>query len=71
MKQSLLDSLEGLTVDKAQELVKAAGHQVDLIPEDCMAITLQARPNTVILWQENGLVTLAQAGDPLELDEDV
>ena len=70
MKQSLLDSLENLPVAVAEEMVKAAGHQAEIIPEDAMAITLQARPNTVILWQENGLVSLAQAGDPLELDED-
>lgn len=71
IKQSLLDSLENLPVAKAEEMVKAAGHQVEVIPEDVQAITLQARPNTVILWQENGLVSLAQAGDGLEVDEDV
>jgi hypothetical protein len=71
IKQSLLDALEGLPVDVAEEMVKAAKHQVEIVPEDAMAITLQARPNTIILWQENGLVSLAQAGDPLETDEDV
>lgn len=71
IKQSLLDSLEGLPLDVAEEMVKAAGHQVELVPEEAMAITLQARPNTVILWQEAGLVSLAQAGDGLELDQDI
>lgn len=71
IKQSLLDSLEGLPLDTAQEMAKAAGHEVEVVPEDAMAITLQARPNTVILWQEAGLVSLAQAGDGLELDQDI
>lgn len=71
IKQSFLDSLEGVTIDVAEEMVKAAGYQVELVPEDAMAITLQARPNTIILWQEGGLVSLAQAGDGLELDQDI
>lgn len=70
IKQSFLDSLEGLPLDVAEEMIKAAGHQMDLIPEDAMAITLQARPNTIIVWQEAGLVSLAQAGDGLELEQD-
>lgn len=71
IKQSFLDSLEGLSIRAAEVKVEAEGHEVYLVPEEAMAITLQARPNTVILWQEGGLVSLAQAGDGLELDEDV
>jgi len=40
-----------------------------LVPENCDAITLVARPNTVVLWQKNGLVTTASAGDPVELED--
>jgi ABC-type microcin C transport system permease subunit YejB len=71
IKQSFLDSLEGLSVVVAQAKVLAEGHEVYLVPEDAMAITLQARPNTVILWQEDGIVSSVQAGDGLELDIDV
>jgi hypothetical protein len=70
IKQSFLESLESLPVDVAEEMVKAAGHVSYTVPEGAMAITLEAKPNTVVLWQENGLVNLAQAGDGLELDED-
>lgn len=70
IKQSFLDSLESLPVDVAEEMVLAAGHKFYTVPEEAMAITLEAKPNTVVLWQENGLVSLAQAGDGLELDED-
>lgn len=70
IKQSFLNSLEELPTDVAEEMVKAAGHKSWLVPEEAMAITLIARPNTVILWQEKGLVSHAQAGDGLELDDD-
>ena len=70
IKQSFLNSLEELPVDVAEKLAKAAGHKVWLLPEGTMAIPLMAQPNTVILWQENGLVATAQAGDGLELDDE-
>jgi hypothetical protein len=70
IKQSFLNSLESIPVDVAEKLVQAAGHTSYIVPEEAMAITLEAKPNTVILWQENGLVSIAQAGDGLELDED-
>jgi hypothetical protein len=68
MKKAFLDSLVGLEVSKAEELVLAEGHLVELVPEECNAITSQARGNTVILWQKDGKITNADAGDPLELD---
>ena len=68
MKKVFLDSLVGLEVDKAEELVLAEGHLVNLVPEECNAITLQAIGNTVILWQKDGKITNADAGDPVELD---
>ena len=71
IKQSFLDTLEGLGIRAAEIKVLAAGHEAYVVPEEAMAITLQARPNTVILWQEAGLVSLAQAGDGLELDQDI
>lgn len=70
IKQSLLDSLEGLTTDAATKIAKDAGHKVWLIPEGVDAIPLLAMPNTVILWQENGKVATAQAGDGLELEDE-
>lgn len=71
IKQTFLDSLKGVNLTVAQAKVLAAGHQVELVPEEAMAITLQARPNTVILWQKNGKVSFAEAGDGLELDQDI
>lgn len=68
--QRLLDSLEGLPVDVAEEMVKAAGHRAYTVPEGVMAITLEAKPNTVVLWQERGKVSTAQAGDGLELEDE-
>ena len=70
IKQSFLESLEGLPVDVAEEMVKAAGHVAYTVPEEAMAITLEAKPNTVVIWQQDGLVNLAQAGDGVELDGD-
>ncbi len=71
IKQSFLDSLSGLSTKAAERMVKVAGHTPYLVPEGVMAITLQARPNTVILWQEKGKVVTAEAGDGLELDNDI
>ncbi len=51
-------------------MVKVAGHKAYVVPEGVAAITLQARPNTVILWQEDGKISSAEAGDGLELDQD-
>lgn len=70
IKQTFLDSLESLPIDIAEAKVRAAGHIPYTVPEEAMAITLEAKPNTVVLWQEGGLVSIAQAGDGLELDED-
>ena len=69
MKQSLLDKLKGMKVTQAKLLVRSKGHEPYLVPENCTAITLVARPNTVVLWQNNGLITTASAGDPVELED--
>lgn len=66
IKQSFLDSLAGLTLAKAKKAVKAAGHVA--FATEAQAISLIARPNTVILWNDGKLVTRANAGDGLELD---
>lgn len=68
MKKNLLQKLVGMSVTSAKAIVTAVGHKVHLVPENCTAITLQARPNTVILWQKDGKITAAQAGDPVELE---
>lgn len=68
MRQALLDSLAGKTVDEARRLVTAEGHEPDVMPHG-VAATMIARPNTVMLWQgPDGRVAKASAGDPLELD---
>lgn len=54
---------------QAKLLVRSEGHEPHVVPERCSAITLVARPNTVILWQKDGKVDSAQAGDPVELED--
>lgn len=69
MKQSFLDSLKSAPVDTAVDMVKTAGYKAHLVPEGCKAISAIARGNTVVLWQKDGVVTRATAGDPLELSK--
>jgi len=66
IKQSFLDSLAGVGLKKAKKMVKDAGHVV--FATEAQAITLIARPNTVILWNDGKTVARANAGDGLELD---
>lgn len=68
MKTSLLDSLVGMTIEEATKTVRANHHDVNLIPESIIAINSVAKPNTIVLWQENGKVKLAVAGDPCEVE---
>lgn len=70
IKQSFLDSLTGLFLDQADALVEAEGHTAYSVPDGC-AMTLEAKPNTVVLWMNNfNQVELADAGDPSELEND-
>ena len=68
IKQSLLDSLAGLPIVEAERAVLAAGHRVYIIDPQAAAITLIARPNMVLLWNDGTVVKRANAGDGLELD---
>ena len=70
IKQSFLDSLQGLPLDVAEEMCQAAGYKTNTIPHG-MASILLAFPNTVILWLADGdeKVSTASAGDGLELDK--
>lgn len=67
MKQAFLDLLAGKTPSEAERLVKSEGHEAMVI-ESGIAIAAIAIANTVILWEDEGVVKLASAGDPLELD---
>lgn len=69
MKQSLLDELVGMDIDQARTLIKSNHHDMHLVPEECIAINLLARPNTIIIFQENGKVKSARPGDSCELEE--
>lgn len=69
MKQAFLDSLVGVEVSEAETMVLTEGHMPYTIPEQCMAVTAIARGNTVVLWQKDGKVKSAEAGDPLELEK--
>ena len=69
MKQSLLDKLVGMDLDQAKNLIKSNHHDMHLVPEECIAISLLARPNTIIIFQENGKVKSAGPGDGCELED--
>jgi hypothetical protein len=69
IKQSFLDSLQGLSLPNAKAKVKMAGHKVWAV-DDGTAIAFIAVPNTVVLWHKNGVITSTTAGDGLELDKD-
>jgi hypothetical protein len=70
MKQSFLDRLRGVDTTQAELRVKGKGYEAYVVPSECAAITMILRPNTVILWQQDrdGIVSLAQAGNPDELE---
>lgn len=69
LKQSFLDSLKGLLLADAEKRVRDAGLTPDVVPHG-MAITAIARPNTVILWVQGAVVMDAEAGDPLQVEND-
>jgi hypothetical protein len=70
IKQSFLNSLKGLELALAHELCHLKGHQTEEVFYR-HAITLQARPNTVILFfNDKEIVTGTMAGDGLDLEED-
>jgi hypothetical protein len=71
MKQSLLDELAGMDLNQAKNLIKRNHHDMYLVPEECVAINLLARPNTIIIFQENGKVKSAGPGDGCELENDI
>ena len=70
IKQSFLNSLEGLFKDQAEALVESEG----LTPWSLASgsvIALIARPDEVLLWlDENNVVELASAGDPTQVVDD-
>jgi len=66
MRQVVLNRLKGMSVKAAVKFAKLQGHESEVIPEG-MAITQQARPNTVLLWEKDGVIVEATAGDPTEL----
>ncbi len=67
MTEKFLQSLKGLSVTKAKKLIKAAELKPMVIPEECTAVTSIARSKTVIVWQKDGKVRSAEAGDPCEI----
>ena len=69
MKKSFLNSLVGLTVKNAEEMVTKAGFKVMTIPTGSV-LTAIARPDTVILEKTAGIVMAANAGDPVQVLHD-
>jgi hypothetical protein len=69
MKKLFLDGLVGMEISDAEEAVMMEGHTPYTVPEECHVIPAIARSNTVILWQKEGRIKMADAGDPFELDD--
>ncbi len=67
MTRELLNSVVGLTVKEAEEKVHASKHETWVVPEETIMTSI-ARPNLVILYEKDGKVVTALAGDPVELD---
>ena len=59
MNQELLESVIGLAVAEAEEKIKAAGHETLVTPEG-EHVTDILRANTVLLWEKDGKITIAQ-----------
>lgn len=66
MKRSMLGKLTGMPLGMARLVISQARHKIEEYPHNSI-ITMQARPNTVLLFHKDGNVVLACAGDPLEL----
>lgn len=66
IQQSMLDSLKQRDAFEAKRYVESLG-LIGYIVSANQPITLDAKPNTVVLWTEKGLVSLATAGDPLQI----
>lgn len=66
MKQSFLDSLIGLPTVVAFKRTVDEGHIPDVRPARALMAAV-ALENTVILLENNGVISGTQAGDPLEL----
>lgn len=70
IKQSFLNSLEGLFKDQAEALVESESLTASSLPNGTI-IPFMAYPNTVHLWlDESNVVELATAGDPLQVVDD-
>lgn len=71
IRKSLLTALMGRTVADATLLVRADGHIPLVQPYGTREAPVAMMPgNTVIIWQEpDGIVRMAQAGNPAELQD--
>lgn len=69
IKSSMLKALVGLDASVGKELVEASGLKCRVLPTGTITIAI-AVPNTVMLYETNGKVTYASAGDPLQVVSD-
>ena len=70
IKQSLLDTLVGMTTDDARKKASKKGLKLRVM-KDGVATIMLAFPHTVNAWEKDGLITATSAGDGLELIKDV
>lgn len=68
MKRSLLGDVIGMPVESAEETVRDAGWKPQVYPVNAV-ITALAFPDHVFLWERNGVVEFATAGDPIQLED--
>jgi len=68
--EALKSGVVGKPAKDAQWPIKRYGYKTFLVPENCNAITMIARPQTIIVWQKDNVVTGIEMGDPTELDKE-
>lgn len=70
MKQSFLNSLVGMPIDRAKDKVRKQNHICMIIPKGG-AVCLALMVNTVILWEKDGIVEKVSTGDNSKIIKDV
>lgn len=69
MTKSFIQSLIGMQLQEASLIVQREGYLAYPV-QGGMAITAEAKPDTIILYHDGEKVTYAHAGDPLQVEAD-
>ena len=62
MKQTFINSLKNISLEKAVAMVNEAGHEACVVK--CgNGIMTKKRPNTIVLWMKDNVMYFAEAGN--------